>query len=434
MNERSGAWVRTTAIAAAFAGSVNLLLLAPAVRQEPIYGAGVALLAAALLGAVAVQLMRRAAAPPLAPPWWWALAIGGLTLAGAGLAARNGLTDAALAGVTVLVAASAGAVIAAGPLTLLLVRRSASSQGIELPRGPALMSPLTIGELALDAHRSVTTGNMQVTAAEPLDPEHLNNMLFFAGALARSSDQRFAQALARRAGRGRVTGYRQTGRIGMSGAVDRHPVRIGHPERMGLARPERDGVSIGVEVDYRALGVITVDDELRPDAADVCAQLQRRAALTLLTDTEPTRTEALGHKVGIASHVADADAEIRRQHVVKAQGDGSFIVFAGERSDLNAPALAQSDLAITSWEEDSPLLPHAVTLTSFSVGTIAQSIDLMTGLRARIEPVRRAALGLSVAAAAVAATGLLPVGGAVVVSLVMTAVVVGLAVRQAGRG
>lgn len=429
--QRSERWERPTALTAALAAAVNLPLLAEPVRENTLAAAGVAVLATALLTAVALQLHRRAAAPPLAPPRWWPVAIGALALAGAGFAARNGATDAIVAACTILIAASTAAVVAAGPVSLLLIRGSAERKGIALPSSPRFLAPQQIGAIALDAHRTVTTGSMQVTAAEALDADHLNNLLFFAGALARSSDKRFAQALARRAGRGRVTGFREINGERMTGSVDRHPVRIGPPEWVGLPTPPHDGLCIGVEVDHRALGVITVDDELRPDGAETASRLQAGAPLTLLTDVGPERTEALAVKVGISSRIADAGADVRHQHVLKAQRERSFVLFAGESNDLNSPALDHCDLAITTWSEQAPARPHAVQLTNFSIATVEQGLNLLSSLPSRMRPVRLLALGLSLLGAAVAATGILPLGGAVAISLISTAAVVGLAVLQA---
>lgn len=430
--QHSGAWVRATAACTALAAAVNLLLLASPVRKEPLIGAGIALLSAALICAIAVRLSRRAAAPPLSPPRWWAITLASLTVVGTAVAARNGVTDAVVVGSTVLVAASVGAAIAAGPLTLLEIRRSAAAQGIDLPDSPTFLTRQTFTELALDAHRSVTTGSMQVISAEPLDPEHLNNMLFFAGALARSSDERFAQALARRAGRGRVTGFRKVDGGGMTGSVDRHPVRLGAPVPNVPQTAKSGGLSVAVEVDYRALGVITLDEEIRPDAAAVSARIQQRLPVTLLTDTDPTRTEKLATAVGLPTRIADADAEARRQHVQKAKKDGALVVFAGEQSGLNALALDECDLAITTGS-DEPSGPHEMRVAEFSVGAVERSMALVASLPGRLRPVRTLALGLSVLGAVVGATGVLPLAAAVAYSLGATAAVVAFAVLQARK-
>lgn len=397
----------------AVALSLHLLWLLPAVRAHEVARYSVPAAATLLLLAIAWRLHRTDPLPrPLAPIWWLG-GIGALVVAGVGWASRDGVAAAAAVAASVLIAAAPAAVVGAGALTIAVTKSLAGRNGITLPRISALTRLQDLDQVVMDKHRTVTTGSMQITAVEPIDAEHHNNLLFFAGALAHVSPTPTpaSAALARRSGRGRITGFKELVGTGILGSVDRHPVRLGRPEWIGLDTPVRRGITMGVEVDNRALGLVTLDDVVRPHAAERASELARYGPITLLSDAPGLDTAALAEEVGVSDHLATADAEARLRAVKTAQDHGRTVCFIGSNGPLNAPALDAADLVVTDAAGDSGSdvahRPHEITLSPFDLDSVVKALRLSTGLSQRLHKVRVVAALSSLAGAALAATGLL---------------------------
>ncbi|MFS3130173.1 hypothetical protein ACLM5J_17355 [Nocardioides sp. Bht2] len=411
--------------------SVHLLWLIPFFRDTGVARYSVPGLATLLLLGLAWRLQRADPLPRPLTPIWWSAGIVALVVAGAGWAARDGATQAAAAGAAVLVAGCPAAVLGARGFTVAVTKRAAAQHGITLPRTAALLRMNRIDRVVLDKHRTVTTGSMQITAVEPIDIEHHNNLLFFAGALSHASPtpSPVSAALARRSGRGRITNFQdQEGRL--SGSVDRHPVRLGQPEWVGLSTPIRRGVTLGVEVDTRALGLITLDDVVRPHVEERVEELGRYGPITLISDGPRLDTEALAEDVGIDDSVPAADGETRLRVVKSAQDEGKTVCFIGPSSALNAPALDAADLVVTDARPGATHRPNGLNVEPFDLDTIRQALKLSTGLPERLEKVQTVAGAASLGGAALAATGLMNPYLAAVAGLVVLGVTATSAVAQ----
>jgi len=388
-----------------------------------------AVVAAVLLGVALV--LRHDQPPPRRPPWWWLVTVALCAAAGAALTWGEGGTAAATSAVTVLIAAAPGAVVAGEPLTSRWLRRSARRSGITLPPVLGVADQRPIGSIVLDKHRTITTGSMQITSVDPIDPEHRTNLLFFAGALARRCRAPYASALSRRAGGGRVSGYREIDDGGLVGSVDRHPVRLGPPEWVGLTAPVGRGLALGVEVDLRALGTVSLDDTLRPGAYEDAQRLVTLGPVVLVSDDTPGNTAALAEDVGLGNRVAEADSTARVEQVVKGRTDGGRVVVVAPRNHLNEEALAAADLAVTTASTDAAPLPGTASLQPFDLASAIHALTILEFAPARMRRVRSLAVALSLLGAGVAAAGVLD-GWAPLVVTIVSSIVVAVASRVWG--
>lgn len=260
--------------------------------------------------------------------------------------------------------------------------RSGAAQARAL--GPSVLRVLErIDTVVLDPIGTLTAGELSVVAVEPLDPAHDRNLRWFAGALQHNADDPVAKAIARLAGRGRVTDVQHVPGIGTTGSVDRHPVRVGRPDWIGVDAPADGwGRTVAVEVDGRAMGRITVADTIRPQAAPATAAMTEAGLrVVVLARTEAT-AEHLRTAVGTAVvRVADAGADPRDGL------DDSASVAVVARRTSESMKFEAGDVALSDGNVEVPLM---VEMADVGVHHVAAVLSLLRGAAARVRAVRRA--------------------------------------------
>ncbi|WGL53031.1 HAD family hydrolase [Nocardioides sp. BP30] len=357
-----------------------------------------AALATLLLGAAALLVRQGAevSGPRPVPRWYAAAAVG---VAAVVLLARGSLDSwsaGAMAAVATLLALAPGAVLAASetPLRQAVVRGRAD--GIALRRTGALLGAREVDTVALDGLETVVSGKV-VDQVHPLDESHLRNLRWFAGALAHSLDSPLGRAVAKLSAAGNLADVTHHPDLGISGSVDRHPTRIGRLEWLGLEPVTSPWDVVGVEVDGRPLGYVTVADALRAGAAERVAALRADGLDVLLVAVPAPRVEAVAEQVGIATVVTEAP---RDAAVVSSRAVSARLLLGPAGQDIG---VEQADIA------------SAVTALE-----LCRATDRTQRRSIRI------ALGWHGLAAVLAAAGLLAAWPAAAVAVVGTGVVWGI--------
>lgn len=285
------------------------------------------------------------------------------------------LMESTSAGLLVMV----GALLAASPvglvlatlLPLRLVHHRGSTVGLTIDEA-AVCAADRIDTVVLDTSGTITTGELTVVAVSPVEPDDDRNLRWFAGALAHSSDHPVGRAIAKLAARGHLTDVVAEPGLGTSGSVDRHPVRFGRPDWIGFDHVHGDGITVAVEVDARALGVITVDEVVRDDAAASAARLRAMMLdLVLVSAATTHNTERLASAAGIEALHSEATSEQRARVVADLQEAGGVVAFVGP-PDGNTEALAKADLAVTA----TPVDPASIRLDTLDAGVVAAVLSL----------------------------------------------------------
>lgn len=247
--------------------------------------------------------------------------------------------------------------------------------GISSVPGPAWAVAARVDTVVLDRWGTVTTGRLTVTTVEPLDPDHLRNLRWFAGALEHEAEGPLARAVARLSPRGKVTDFGVVPGSGVRGSVDRHPVRVGRPSWVGMAdRDDRDdrGTVLGVELDGRPLGYLVVGDEPREDAGSSVSRLASAGVSAVLVSDDGAReTEELAEACGIERWHPEIAAEKRGRLVAELQEQGRVVAFVSSRPE-DAEAQAVADLAVGG--------SSGVTLTDLDVRRVAALVSLARGV------------------------------------------------------
>ena len=251
--------------------------------------------------------------------------------------------------------------------------------GIESVPGPAWATAAKVDTVLLDRWGTVTTGKLKVTTVDPLEPDHLRNLRWFAGALEHEAEGKLARAIARISPRGKVADFKQVPGCGVTGSVDRHPVRVGRPGWLDM--PERNdvGVVVGVELDERPLGYLVVGDDLRPDAHGSVSRLSGLGATPVLVSDDTARnTEHLAEAAGIEHCHPEIAPEKRARLVTDLREQGQVVAFASSRAE-DAEAQAEADLAVGVGGGGVPTLPKPSASPSRS--SVTESTDVSASLR-----------------------------------------------------
>lgn len=340
-----------------------------------------------LLVALALVIRRRGgldADAPVVPPWFVpaALAVAAIVAAVVGAAAA----------VSALVMASPAAAIFGVHAAFGAGASRARKAGVRLNGLATLDAATHVDTLVLDKNGTVTTGDLTVVSVDPFDPDHDRNLRWFAGALEKASEHPVGQAIATLSARGRLAEVEVLPGQGIRGTVDRHPVRVGSPEWMGFEPAPTMWTTVGVEVDGRALGSITVADDVRPDVArDITRLSELGLQLVLVSDDTLARTSHLAGLAGIETfHAPCVAADVVRDLEAEGRLVGTVGVVAGGSLGISA-----DDGATIVVDDCSPR-------------RVADALTIARRTAGRVKRVSLVTLALGIVGVAIGATGLVP--------------------------
>ncbi|WP_418060256.1 HAD family hydrolase [Pimelobacter simplex] len=329
--------------------------------------------------------------------------------------------NAALLVACVLVAALPGVFAYAAPVTLWIVRARARGAGVFLDDRRALTIGPRIDTVLLDRWGTVTTGQLRVVAIDPVEPDHERNLRWFAGALGHAADDPVGRAIARLSSRGKLSQVQQHHGGGLSGSVDRHPVRLGSPEWLGMEARNGIGVTVGVQVDARPIGYITVADEVRPHAADDVTRLRAAQVEPILVseDTEGN-TRQLADACGITQWYAATPADQRERLVDEHRRRGRVVAVA---SPTPVPS---ADLILSDVEST-----EGIRLLDLDVGRVATALALTRSAARATVRSRRTGILLGLVGIGLAVASVLSLPLAIGYAVLACAVVVATAAPAA---
>lgn len=350
----------------------------------------------ALLLLMAGEAERRSAAVSGVPTWIPVLALAaGISVFVGGLVVADP-TVAMAAGSSVLVAAAPGALRLATPTALLIGRRQAARSRLTLGAStPALAA--TLDTVVLAPHGTVTEPEMRVVAVRPVEPDHERNLRWFSGALASARDDRLGRAVARLAtGRVRLT-HVERSEAGMSGTVDRHPVRLGDPAWVGASVEDDVWTVLAVEVDGRALGSLVVAEQVRENAPEQVAALRALGVEpVLVSEDTAARAQLVTEASGLPQARLVQDGDTVTSVIDALRGAGSTVGVIG-------PDAAGADLHVGEHAAG----PSGIGAPDDAMARVVEGVRLARSVHASSRRSGRIAATLAVAGMALAAAGIL---------------------------
>ena len=106
------------------------------------------------------------------------------------------------------------------------------------------------------------------------------------------------------------------------------------------------GTPLVVSENEKVLGVIELQDIIKPGIAERFERLRRMGVKTVMvTGDNPLTAKFIAQKAGVDDYIAEAKPEDKMNYIKKEQNDGKLVAMMGDGTN-DAPALAQADVGV----------------------------------------------------------------------------------------
>src|SRR6516225_4209148 len=354
--------------------------------------------------------------------------------------------------VAVLVVATPCPLILAAPVALVAGLSVAARRGVVVKSGGVLERLAQCTTLLLDKTGTLTSGRPSVSAVIASGSCESAEVVRLAASLDQVSGHVLAGAVVGAAARRgcELVLPQQVEEVpgqGIRGLVDGRRVAVGKADWVGVAgrpgwvkaarrRARLDGaLTVFVAVDGVPAGALVLDDPVRPDAARTIRALREGgiSRIVMVTGDRAEVADTVGAVIGVDEVLAER-TPADKLDAVRAERGRAPVVMVGDGIN-DAPALALADVGVAMGARGATASSQAAdaVLTVDQIGRLGEVAALAR--RTPLESVL-AGMGLSLAAMAVAAVGLLPaVWGALLQEAIDVAVILNAlrALRPGGR-
>ena len=312
----------------------------------------------------------------------------------------------------------------ATPAALVVASGRGAQLGIFIKGYQALESSRAIDTVVLDKTGTVTTGQMTVTAAQPVPGTSHGDLLRYAGSVEQASEHAVAAAVTALAVTEAVPltsadGFMALPGLGARGLVDGHEVVVGRSRLFaglgtsvpaGLAswcrvQEEAGCTAVLVSWDDTIRGAVAVTDTVKPSAAAAVAELRGLGLRpVLLTGDNAATAQAVAAAAGIDEVISEALPAAKAQVITDLQAAGRSVAMVGDGvNDGPALAAAQLGLALGSGtdvaicaadmillRDDLEVVPDAIKLARATFTTIRRNLAWAFGYNLAAVPLAAA--------------------------------------------
>ena len=267
--------------------------------------------------------------------------------------------------VTVLVIACPHALGLAIPLVAQISTALGARKGILVRSRSALEDARTVQVVLFDKTGTLTEGRQGVTSVTAAVGQSADDVLALAAAVEAKSEHPIARAIvaeakARKLKVARSSRFAALAGLGAEATVAERRVTVAsqrHVTALGLSAPSEivhaaaDARAAGaghvfVVVDGRVVGVVVLQDVVRPESAEAVARLQKAGIrVAMLTGDSHAVANAVAAQLGIDEVFAEVLPGQKADVVAGLQEDHTRVAMVGDGVN-DAPALARADVGI----------------------------------------------------------------------------------------
>lgn len=322
-----------------------------------------------------------------------------------------------LRAITILIVFCPCVMVLATPTALVASIGNAALRGSLVKKGATIEALAKVTAVAFDKTGTLTSGQPKLTALDPLGPLTETELLQLAGAAEKLSEHPLGRAVVQEAlGREILVPDPEEFTIlpglGVRARVAGAEVVIGRPRLLS-----EQGITIDPQVQARAnnlakvgrtvilaaynekiVGMLVLEDTLRPQASVVITRLKKLGIRTVLVTGDNTVTaERIAGELGISEVYAEVLPAQKVEIVKELQAQGLNVAFVGDGVN-DGPALATAnvgvamglagtDVAIETAEiallsDDLTKLPHLLSLSRQAMRAIKQNLVFSLGVLA----------------------------------------------------
>ncbi len=306
-----------------------------------------------------------------------------------------------------LVIACPCALVISTPVSIVSAIARASRAGILIKGGAHLEAAGRVRAFAFDKTGTLTLGRPLVTDVVPVGSSSIEDVLLVAASVESRSAHPLAGAVLRAARERHLfwidpTDFEAVTGFGIQAKVDGEPVLVGRPERVQtdnalaeqIATLENEGKTVlEVARSGQTIGLIAIQDEIRPNARRVIADLHKAGIDTIhiLTGDNQRAAYAIARRLGVPENQTRyallphekseiVHALLATDYHVAMVGDGvndapaltAATIGIAMGADGSDTALEAADIALMS--DDLTRLPLLVRLSRAALGTIRLNI------------------------------------------------------------
>jgi len=309
--------------------------------------------------------------------------------------ARSDLSVALKSAVAVLIVACPCAFGLATPAAIMVAAGRAARLGVLFKDAASLERIGRLARIVFDKTGTLTVGRPSVTGVVPAAPFSKDDVLRLAASVERASEHPLARAVVAAAPEGPVAAdFEARPGLGAVGKLDGHEIAVGNRPFFALlgvnfAPLQRDlttAVASGetavlVARDQELVGMVTVADAPRPEAAGVLSELRRLGfRIGMLTGDDATTAGAMAERLGIDEVKAEVMPPDKAAAIREFQKAGPVGMVGDGIND--APALTQADVGIAVHQGSDVAIESAdVVLMKNDLGRVITSVRLSRATR-----------------------------------------------------
>jgi len=322
-----------------------------------------------------------------------------------------------LRAITILIVFCPCVMVLATPTALVASIGNAALRGSLVKKGATIEALAKVNAVAFDKTGTLTEGRPKLTSVLPLNGMDERDLLCLAAVAEKFSEHPLGRAVVQAATACGLSisdpeEFTVLPGLGVQTQIDGTEVILGRPRLLA-----EQGIVVDREIEVRAgslaavgrtvilaaqsgkvIGMLVLEDTLRPEAKEVIVRLKKLGVRTVLVTGDNTTTaERIATDLGISEVHAEVLPEQKVEIVKQLQAEGRIVAFVGDGVN-DGPALATAnvgvamglagtDVAIETAEiallsDDLAKLPHLLGLSRQAMHAIRQNLVFSLGVLA----------------------------------------------------